>query len=798
MFHSYHNDNSNLVLKVEKSEDGGVANMRKNRKIDREEDQSRVKLYKTHRGWFSCLTRFFHLVSFESKEEVHAPSPTDRDEITDKLSDTTAAYLKGLGVLSTILGVGAVGQSAPETVHAAVNTVNQTDSQVVGSGSTTTSTSGSNSTSDSHSTSGSTSGSQSGSMSNSHSGSTSGSQSTSGSTSTSGSQSTSNSGTNSISGTNSASGSNQGSLTSEQASLSVANSISTANSIVMDVQKKLSVNQLSALVNLVQQDGTVYNVSTAAEFANALSKARSTNAQTTATRITINLTKDIDLSSWTSSEYGGLAITGPNTYVTINGNGHTLWFNGSSTSNNIWVNDAAHLTVNDTNFYSANKYGAIYLSNKDAIVKPNNELILNNVNMTGGTVLSSETGANVTNHVILKGKTTFTAVSTYNGPDGSPHNTSFLTVDNQGYTQIYMASGVQIDNGATVTMHANNLTNYNILMKGNEPLTSDGFHVFSIGNNATVTMDGALYGNVLMDQSYWGKVPSNQFTIGDGATVNMTANHFNLGLGSGNWGQQRQEIVTINKAKVNLTVLGDSKTTQGDGNIIFIGTRSGYQPNSGGVTNIVAPKSQGTVTINPGANVVMTAKGNAANIRAYMNTDVTINNPDLVVMSHDKGQHTFAGTIDSGGNKANISAHEYNTNIQINQGQNTYVYGELHNVYTWINQRQQDLNNISNSIVNSSVSDSKLLYNESVSGSDSLLHYSGNYNETHKYSLDGSTSLSNYSNGGSTSLSSYSNFLSDSMSIVNSKSLSIRESVNYSNIDSASNGFITEQSKLTS
>jgi hypothetical protein len=78
--------------------------MRKNRKVDREEDQSRVKMYKTHRGWFSCLSRFFHLISFGSKTDVQAPSIVNQDEIDNKLSDTTESYLKGLGVLSTILG----------------------------------------------------------------------------------------------------------------------------------------------------------------------------------------------------------------------------------------------------------------------------------------------------------------------------------------------------------------------------------------------------------------------------------------------------------------------------------------------------------------------------------------------------------------------------------------------------------------------------------------------------------------------------------------------------------------------
>ena len=35
-----------------------------------QETKSKVKLYKTKRGWFSALTRFFGLFSFMSKKEV--------------------------------------------------------------------------------------------------------------------------------------------------------------------------------------------------------------------------------------------------------------------------------------------------------------------------------------------------------------------------------------------------------------------------------------------------------------------------------------------------------------------------------------------------------------------------------------------------------------------------------------------------------------------------------------------------------------------------------------------------------
>lgn len=86
--------------------------MRKNnrRKTDRELDDTRVKMYKTHHGWVSCLTRFFHLLSFGSKEDVQAEQFIDKDSIKEQRAMSTDAYLKGLGLLSTLLGVGGYQQ----------------------------------------------------------------------------------------------------------------------------------------------------------------------------------------------------------------------------------------------------------------------------------------------------------------------------------------------------------------------------------------------------------------------------------------------------------------------------------------------------------------------------------------------------------------------------------------------------------------------------------------------------------------------------------------------------------------
>ena len=107
---------------------------RGHRKLDLEEDRSQVKLYKTRHGWVSCLTRFFHLLSFGTKSEVRAEQFVNPDDLKDQLNGSSDSYLKGMTVLgATMLGIGGVAAAAPTTVHAATETVGDQGSVVLGS-----------------------------------------------------------------------------------------------------------------------------------------------------------------------------------------------------------------------------------------------------------------------------------------------------------------------------------------------------------------------------------------------------------------------------------------------------------------------------------------------------------------------------------------------------------------------------------------------------------------------------------------------------------------------------------------
>lgn len=103
-----------------------------------QETKSKVKLYKTKRGWFSALTRFFGLFSFMSKKEVQPIDLNDLDALKD--ADTSDNYKKGIATVATLFGMGAIGAVSPTEVHAATTTVDHS-SQVIGSGSTSVSTS---------------------------------------------------------------------------------------------------------------------------------------------------------------------------------------------------------------------------------------------------------------------------------------------------------------------------------------------------------------------------------------------------------------------------------------------------------------------------------------------------------------------------------------------------------------------------------------------------------------------------------------------------------------------------------
>lgn len=86
-----------------------------------QETKSKVKLYKTKRGWFSALTRFFGLLSFMSKKEVQPIDLNDLDALKD--ADTSDNYKKGIATVATLFGMGAIGAVSPTEVHAATTTV---------------------------------------------------------------------------------------------------------------------------------------------------------------------------------------------------------------------------------------------------------------------------------------------------------------------------------------------------------------------------------------------------------------------------------------------------------------------------------------------------------------------------------------------------------------------------------------------------------------------------------------------------------------------------------------------------
>ena len=276
------------------------------RKFDREEDQSKVKMYKTHQGWVSCLTRFFKFFSFAKKEEVRPERFVDPDALSDDKKPTTAdSYLKGMAALATILGVGATATATPSTVVKADTTVDNQGSVALGSTSTSSSSS-STSTSDSDdsdsqstaSKSTSTSASESASTSVSESISVSASQSTSASSSTSDSSSSLSSNTTSNSTSNkSDSDDSKGKTVSSQSlsgsenqtteSLSSEDSINSLNSTANESTTTYTFNSLE-LSNLGQTSSLVNQNLTQLIATNLLASTSSSTSGNTVTFTSAN------------------------------------------------------------------------------------------------------------------------------------------------------------------------------------------------------------------------------------------------------------------------------------------------------------------------------------------------------------------------------------------------------------------------------------------------------------------------------------------------------------------------------
>lgn len=126
-----------------------------NREYAKAKEASKVKLYKTHRGWMSCLSRFFSLMKFGKKEEVSTNQiKLEKGFDDDALSGPLDSYAKGLAAFGAVLGTTTLlqGNAYADTTQVQ-QTTNAAESQVVGSTSESTSSSASVSTSESVSTS---------------------------------------------------------------------------------------------------------------------------------------------------------------------------------------------------------------------------------------------------------------------------------------------------------------------------------------------------------------------------------------------------------------------------------------------------------------------------------------------------------------------------------------------------------------------------------------------------------------------------------------------------------------------
>lgn len=676
---------------------------RRNKKKMFNSDDSKVKLYKTHQGWMSSLDRFFKLLAVQDKNSVKAKN-ADPDALDEsKLSDTTEAYIKGLSAMTAVLGGSAMmtgnafadtnvqkqanlnGEqvlgtaSQTESTSASVSnqnsstvdslTANSTsqsrtysESNVQSNSNSTNSTSMSNaSTSESGSTSTSTA---SGSTSTSTSSSSSTSGSTSSSTSTSGASSTSGS-TSTSASTTSGSASTSGSTSGSNNSLNTSAASSTVNSMnsttlgdnvnlagtatltvngktIQEGNQKLTAKQLANLfgTSLVQKQQTEIvtskdnggvDVSTVAEFQKAIQDKNVTN---------INLVGNIDFSNY---GYGQLNISHS---LNINANGYKMYFNGNkagstyvrNNNNNIAISNSTadtttEVTVKNADIYTSSSYGAFRpLSNPG-----NTNLVLEDTNITGGTAVRSETIGQGQNKVTIKGTVNINAASSYQAENGADVNTYFWANpnDSQGTSQIYSANGVVVSDGATLNMNANGLTAYNVDARDNIHA-----HEFTVGNNATVNMEGSTTGNVIMNQPIaGGNNQGNSFTVGDNSNVTMKSSNFNVLMsnGDGRSGNGYTTDVTIGSSKVNLSIDESSGAKKFDGNILALNTNGYYTVNGGYGNSLGSGAGVSEINIDRGANLTATVVGNASNIVANNQGGVNIYDPEIVTFNKNTG-----------------------------------------------------------------------------------------------------------------------------------------------------------------
>ena len=630
-----------------------------------QETKSKVKLYKTKRGWFSALTRFFGLFSFMSKKEVHPIDLNDLDALKD--ADTSDNYKKGIATVATLFGMGAIGAVSPTEVHAATTTVGYS-SQVIGSGSTSVSTSTSQSmastsgstASQSTSTSSVSQSMQSNSLSvNSVSGSTTSTTIFEGTTtssmvtenssnSISGSQAIENSDAASIDHSGSHSNSTTvdsitGSTSLDNEKTSIEESASTSHLEENGMATILPAtgnndgetsvaNRTVTEGNIVQLAENIEEVSNEEELKAALRDASIT---------TIKLKNNITLNN-------AITINNGNRNITIIGDGHyinALNRNGGIILNNSSGSAKIDLTIENATLYNTSKYGFVNMSSNGA-----DTVTYKDVTAYGGTLVWSKTDAGVKT-LNLVGNTTLNSVKSYE-VDGQSCGTeafSHSTPDGDKTTALYVSNAINIADNANVVLN-NSATDIDmwLLTAG---LSSSTPSAVKVGNNASLTMEniGNTEYNIKLDGGLY-----NDFIVNENAAVKMSAKVDNVRIIP-----QLENILTrgnIDLAKgsnVHLEVItGSNFRVAGTiaNKIDFNGTATLIKQEGASGPTIYDKNSQANiefdwlgiggneVNFKPGADVTLIAGKGASNIGSSSAVTATVNidDPLRVAFNTDK------------------------------------------------------------------------------------------------------------------------------------------------------------------
>ena len=630
-----------------------------------QETKSKVKLYKTKRGWFSALTRFFGLFSFMSKKEVHPIDLNDLDALKD--ADTSDNYKKGIATVATLFGMGAIGAVSPTEVHAATTTVGYS-SQVIGSGSTSVSTSTSQSmastsgstASQSTSTSSVSQSMQSNSLSvNSVSGSTTSTTIFEGTTtssmvtenssnSISGSQAIENSDAASIDHSGSHSNSTTvdsitGSTSLDNEKTSIEESASTSHLEENGMATILPAtgnndgetsvaNRTVTEGNIVQLAENIEEVSNEEELKAALQDASIT---------TIKLKNNITLNN-------AITINNGNRNITIIGDGH--YINALNSDGGIILNNSSgsakiDLTIENATLYNTSKYGFVNMSSNGA-----DTVTYKDVTAYGGTLVWSKTDAGVKT-LNLVGNTTLNSVKSYE-VDGQSCGTeafSHRTPDGDKTTALYVSHAINIADNANVVLN-NSATDIDMWLL-TDVSSSRTHSTVTVGNNASLTMEniGNTEYNIKLDGGLY-----NHFIVNENAAVKMSAKVDNVRIIP-----QLENILTrgnIDLAKgsnVHLEVItGSNFRVAGTvaNKIDFNGTATLIKQEGASGPTIYDKNSQANiefdwlgiggnkVNFNPGADVTLIAGKGASNIGSSSAVTATVNidDPLRVAFNTDK------------------------------------------------------------------------------------------------------------------------------------------------------------------